>query len=133
MGPLYSHIHFLSDPSMIYSADTSVYYAVSLLLKLSPNLSLGLLVIHNRRWLTELKSVRSQLRSDEDFSSSWKGKIEQKDFPWSNECFANLPPTPILREQLQTPGKMAFLSDVGCSLHEQASQFLSNGCYGCFF
>lgn len=129
MGPLYSHIHFFSDPSMIYSADTSVYYAVSLFLKY---LSLGLLVIHNKRWLTDLKSVTSQLRSDEGFSSSWKGKIEQKGFPWSKECFANLPPTPILREQLQTPGKMAFLSDVGCSLHEQASQLLSNGCYGFF-
>lgn len=40
MGLLYSHIHFLCDPSMIYSTGTTVYYAVILLLELSPNVLL---------------------------------------------------------------------------------------------
>lgn len=41
MGLLYSHIHFLCDPSMIYSAGTTVYNAVILLLELSLNVLLG--------------------------------------------------------------------------------------------
>lgn len=41
MGLLYSHIHFLCDLSMIYSAGTTVYTAVILLLELSINVLLG--------------------------------------------------------------------------------------------